>query len=59
MSLLGIALRSIRRRGLASLLTIISIGLGVALIVAVLIVYGVIKSSFSNSANGYHFIVGK
>jgi putative ABC transport system permease protein len=59
MSLLGIALRSIRQRGVASVLTIISMSLGVALIVAVLIVYGVIKDSFDNSANGYHLIIGK
>lgn len=59
MSLWGIAVRSIRQRGVASLLTIISMSLGVALIVAVLIVYGVIQESFRNAASGYNFIVGK
>jgi putative ABC transport system permease protein len=59
MSLWRIAFRSIQQRGVASLLTIFSMGLGVALIVAVLIVYGVINESFRNSANGYQFIIGK
>jgi putative ABC transport system permease protein len=59
MSLWRIAFRSIQQRGIASLLTVVSMSLGVALIVAVLIVYGVINESFRNSANGYHLIVGK
>lgn len=58
MSLWKIALRSIQQRGLASVLTIASMALGVALIVAVLVVHGVIDQSFRNTANGYEMIVG-
>lgn len=52
------ALRSIQQRGTASLLTMFSMALGVALITAVLVVYGVVDQSFRNTASGYNLIVG-
>ncbi len=59
MSLLGIAWRSIRQRTLASLLTALSMGLGVMLVVAVLSIHGVVSESFrSNASLGYNMIVG-
>ncbi|MDX1948556.1 MAG: ABC transporter permease [Pirellulaceae bacterium] len=59
LDLLGIAYRSIRQRGVASLLTIISMALGVMLVVAVLTIHGVVAQSFANNASlGYNMIVG-
>ena len=59
MSLWKIAWRSIQRRGLASLLTSISMALGVMLIVAVLLIMGIVSESFrNNSSLGYNMIVG-
>ena len=59
MSLFQIALRSIQQRGLASLLTMLSMALGVMLVVAVLTIHGVVKQSFENNASlGYNMIVG-
>lgn len=59
MSLLGIAYRSIQQRGVASLLTVLSMALGVMLVVAVLSIHGVVSQSFHNNASlGYNMIVG-
>jgi putative ABC transport system permease protein len=59
MSLWKIALRSIQQRALASTLTSVSMGLGVALVVAVLVIHSVVADSFRNSAGlGYDMIVG-
>jgi putative ABC transport system permease protein len=58
MSLLSIALKSIRQRLLASVLTGLSVALGVALMVAVLIINGVVSQMFSQSGSSYHLIVG-
>ena len=59
MSLFEIAWRSIRQRSLASLLTMLSMGLGVMLVVAVLAIHGVVSESFrSNASLGYNMIVG-
>ena len=59
MSLLRIAVRSIQQRGVASLLTMLSMGLGVMLVVAVLSIHGVISRSFhTNASLGYNLIVG-
>lgn len=58
MSLWKIAVRSMQQRGLASVLTILSMALGVALIVAVLVVHGVVDTTFRNTAGGYEMIVG-
>ncbi len=59
MSLLKIAWRSIQQRALASTLTAVSMGLGVALVVAVLVIQGVIQKSFCRGDYGYDLIIGK
>src|SRR5919198_1175863 len=59
MSLFAIAYRSILQRGVASLLTMLSMALGVMLVVAVLSIHGVVSQSFKNNASlGYNMIVG-
>ncbi len=59
MNFFKIALRSIQHRGFGSLLTIISMALGVMLVVSVLTIHGLIAESFrSNSSFGYDMIVG-
>src|SRR3954471_11415324 len=59
MSFFRIALRSILQRGVASLLTMLSMALGVMLVVAVLSIHGVVSQSFKNNASlGYNMIVG-
>src|SRR6184192_2208769 len=59
MSLFRIAFRSILQRGVASLLTMLSMALGVMLVVAVLSIHGVVSQSFRNNASlGYNMIVG-
>ena len=58
MSLWKIAWRSIRQRALASALTALSMGLGVALVVAVLVVHAVVDRSFHRGGEGYDLIVG-
>jgi putative ABC transport system permease protein len=58
MNLLTIAWKSIRQRWLASSLTALSIALGVALMVTVLVINGIVTRMFSQSATGYHMVVG-
>jgi putative ABC transport system permease protein len=59
MSLFRIALRSITQRRVASLLTMVSMGLGVMLVVAVLSIHGVVEQSFANNASlGYNMLIG-
>ncbi len=58
MSLWKIAWRSIQQRSLSSLLTGLSIALGTALVIIVLVVYGVVAESFRDAAQGYHLILG-
>lgn len=59
MSRWKIAWRSIQQRSLASSLTGLSMALGVALVVAVLVAHAVIAESFrSNASLGYNLIVG-
>lgn len=58
MSLWKIAWRSIQWRALASALTALSMALGVALVVAVLVMYGGINKSFGKGAQGFDLIVG-
>ena len=58
MSILKIAWRSIQHRGLGSVLTILSMALGVMLVVAVLTVHGVVSQSFKSiSTFPYDLIV--
>jgi putative ABC transport system permease protein len=58
MSLWKVAWRSIQQRALASALTAFSMGLGVALVVAVLVIYSVVEKSFRRGSQGYDLIVG-
>lgn len=58
MSLWKVAWRSIQQRALASALTAFSVGLGVALVVAVLVIHNVIDRSFRRGAQGYDLVVG-
>ena len=58
MSLWKIAWRSIQQRSLASLLTAISMALGVMLVVAVLVIYSVVHHAFHRGGEGYDLIVG-
>ncbi|MDR2171866.1 MAG: ABC transporter permease [Planctomycetaceae bacterium] len=57
MSLWKIAFRSIQFRYLSSILTAFSMSLGVALIVTVLVIHGVLDNSFKRSAQGYDYII--
>ena len=58
MSLFKIAWRSIQERPLASTMTALSMALGVALVIAVLVFQGVIGNSFNRAAEGYDIIIG-
>ena len=59
MSLFTIAWRNMQQRGLASLLTMFSMALGVCLVVLVLSIGWLIQSAFSRNSNvGYNLIVG-
>ncbi len=58
MSLWKIAWRSVQQRSLSSLLTGLSMALGVALVIMVLVVYGAVEQQFRQGGEGYHLIVG-
>ncbi|HVA45478.1 MAG TPA: ABC transporter permease [Pirellulales bacterium] len=58
MSLWKIAWRSIEQRSLASCLTAVSMALGVALVVTVLVIHSVVDHFFRHSSQGYDMIVG-
>ena len=59
MNVLKIAWRSIQHRGFGSLLTILSMALGVTMVVAVLSIHGVVSESFKNNNSfGYNVLVG-
>lgn len=58
MNLWKIALRSVQHRRLASGLTALSIGLGVALVVGVMVIHGVVSHTFRRSGEGYDLIIG-
>jgi len=47
-----------RQRGVASSLTVLSMALGVAVMVGVIVVHAVTVKQFSGDAQGYHLIVG-
>jgi len=53
-----IAWRNIEQRALASSLTALSMALGVAAMIAVIVIYGVTVKQFEQNAQGYHLIVG-
>lgn len=59
MNIFKIAWRSIQHRGLGSLLTILSMALGVMMVVAVLSIHGLVSQSFKNNNSfGYNMLVG-
>ncbi|MGV3484952.1 MAG: ABC transporter permease [Planctomycetaceae bacterium] len=59
MSLLQIAWRNFKHRSLSSALTSLNLALGVALVVLVLAVYGIVTDAFrNNSAVSYNLVVG-
>ncbi len=59
MNIFKIAWKSIAHRGFGSMLTIMSMALGVMLVVSVLSIHGLISESFrSNSSFGYNILVG-
>lgn len=58
MNLLKIAWKSVQQRRLASLLTALSIALGVTLMVVVLVISGAVDSVFNQRSIAYHLIVG-
>jgi putative ABC transport system permease protein len=58
MNLASIAWKSIRQRWLSSTLTSFSVALGVALMITVLVINGVVTRMFSQSATGFHLILG-
>ena len=53
-----IAWRNIQQRGLASALTALSMALGVAVMIAVMVIHSVAVRQFEQNAQGYHLIVG-
>src|SRR4029079_15195479 len=53
-----IAWRNMEQRGLASALTALSMALGVAVMIAVIVIYSVAVRQFEQNAQGYHLIVG-
>ncbi|QDS97540.1 ABC transporter permease [Adhaeretor mobilis] len=58
MSFWKIAWRNLQQRALASTLTAFSMALGVALMILVLVIHGVVVNQLTNDAQGYHVIVG-
>jgi putative ABC transport system permease protein len=58
MNLFSIAFKSLRQRTLSSVLTSFSVALGVMLMVAVLVIYGIISNIFSQQSIGYDLIIG-
>jgi putative ABC transport system permease protein len=58
MSYWKIAWRNMQERALASSLTGLSMALGVALMVLVLVIHDVFVNQLSNDAQGYNFIIG-
>lgn len=58
MSFWKIAWRNMQQRALASSLTALSMALGVALMIAVIVIHSVAVRQFEQSARGYHRIVG-
>ena len=58
MSILGLAWRSLKQRKLSSILTAVSIALGVALTIAVMALRDGAQSSYHDTARGYDAILG-
>ena len=58
MSFWKIAWRNMQHRALASTLTGLSMALGVAAVICVIVVHGIVDKQFSQFAQGYHLIIG-
>ncbi|MEX2172306.1 MAG: ABC transporter permease [Pirellulales bacterium] len=58
MSFWKIAWRNMQHRALASTLTGLSMALGVAAVICVIVVHSIVDRQFSQFAQGYHLIVG-
>ncbi len=58
MNLFTIAWKSLKQRFLSSLLTALSIGLGVMLMVLVLVIFGAVDKAFTQQSIAYDLIVG-
>ena len=58
MSFWKIAWRNMQQRALASSLTALSMALGVAVMIAVIVIHSVAVRQFEQNAQGYHLIVG-
>ncbi|MFK7777257.1 MAG: ABC transporter permease [Gimesia sp.] len=58
MNTLTIAWKSIQQRRVSSLLTALSVALGVTLMISVLVINGVVDRMFNQTASGYDLIVG-
>jgi putative ABC transport system permease protein len=58
MSFWKIAWRNIQQRALASSLTALSMALGIAVMIAVIVIHSVTVRQFEENAQGYHVIVG-
>lgn len=58
MNLLSIALKSIRQRWLASILTGISVALGVGLIIAVIVLNSAVTNVFQQTGSAYDLVIG-
>lgn len=58
MSIFRIVLKNIKQRSLASVLTVFSIMLGVALVISILILKQESQDAFNQTATGYELIVG-
>ncbi|MDF1700748.1 MAG: ABC transporter permease, partial [Planctomycetota bacterium] len=57
MSVLGLAWRSLKQRRLSSILTAVSIALGVALTIAIMALRDGAESSYHDTARGYDVIL--
>ncbi|MBI1314067.1 FtsX-like permease family protein [bacterium] len=57
MTLLAIAWKSMRQRSLSSLLTALSVALGVMLMVAVLVINGIVSDTFRQKGTGFNLII--
>jgi putative ABC transport system permease protein len=57
-NLATIAWKNVRQRAVASSLTSLSIALGVMLMVLVLVIFGILQSTFNQRSINYHLIVG-
>lgn len=58
MNVLNIAWKSVRERALVSGLTMLSVALGVALMVTVLVINGIVTRVFNQSSSGFDLVVG-